>query len=188
MSTLSHRNQAFLVSEGLSPKTVVDYFCESPFYTRSGGFNSLNESVRKGLKLSIEQALHDQQEDESVEWFELVHSNSEGLSGFVDESIFVIQKFYKRHPNLQKQHREVFYVLAGTIFEAINLGGYCELICTNVLNEFNSVYHKLTEEKTITKLDLLMDEVSPWPDFVKFHEETSVEPGQVALLFREELR
>jgi hypothetical protein len=182
-TSLSFRDQGFLVSEGLHPRNVLDYFCESPFYFRYNGVNSLNEQVRRGAKTSLTVALEDT--THIVEWFELVFFNEEGAKGFVDESIFVIQKFHRQYAS-QKVPRQVFYVLSGTVYQALSLGKFTESICSKAITAFAEMWDANTPAKT----ENVEMKASDWPSFVKFPKNSkhSIDPANVATVLKAELK
>lgn len=172
----TYRNQIFLVTEGLNPNNVLEYFFESPFYISAGGPGSFNEQQRRGLAVDFSQP---------GEWFELVYSNEEGKSGFVDESIFVIQKFQKTHV-ANRLPRDVFYVMSGTISAAPALGIILERIAAKTAVNFAEIYKQTRDARNATKPKSINRE-STWPDFVVFEENPSIDLAQIALAMKDEV-
>jgi hypothetical protein len=181
--TLSFRDQGFLVNEGLSPRNALDYFCESPFYFRFNGVNSLNEQVRRGAKASLAVAL--EETTHVVEWFDLVFVNEEGGKGFVDESIFVIQKFQRSYAS-QKIPKQVFYILSGTVYQAVNLGKFTERICAKAVSAFSEIFESGLQQKH-ENMDIQVYD-SRWPEFVKFPIKQAVETTTIATVLKAELK
>ena len=181
--TTSFRDQGFLMQEGLSPSNVMDYFCLSPFYVHNNGFNSVNELVRRGVAPSLQVALGDN--SNTIEWFEVVYQNSEAANSFTDESIFIIQKFH-RPATSQKIPKQVFYVLAGTIHPAVNLGLFLERTLAKMASAYSAISDATTERATGT--NSASTEASSWPSFVKFPNETPVELPHVAAVIKAELK
>jgi hypothetical protein len=175
--TETFRNQQFLVNEGLNPQNVLDYFYESPFYIEAGGPTSLNEQQRRGQQVDIAQP---------GEWFELVFSNDEGKSGFVDESIFVIQKFQKTHA-AKKLPREVFYVLSGTVAAAPGLGLLLERIAATTAVNFAEIYRLVRDARQVEKPTAKKENGHGWPDFVIFEENPKLDLNQAAFVLKDEL-
>ena len=172
----TYRNQLFLVTEGLSPNNVLEYFFESPFYLNSGGQASLNEQQRRGLAVDFSQP---------GEWFELVFSNEEGKSGFVDESIFVVQKFQKTHV-ANRVPKDVFYVISGTIAAAQTLGIFLERTAAKTAVNFAEIYRLTKEARNTVKQKPHVVE-STWPDFVVFEENPEIDFAQIALAMKDEV-
>lgn len=170
------RNQIFLVTEGLNPQNVLDYFYESPLYTSAGGADSLNDLERRGQQID-----HSQPGD----WFELVYSNDEGKNGFVDESIFVIQKYQKTHA-AKKIPRDVFYVISGTIAAAPSLGILLERTAAVTAVNFAEIYRLVREVRNSAKNEI-SPPVSSWPDFVIFEETPEIDFSQLSSILRDEL-
>ena len=172
------RNQLFLVNEGLNPQNVLDYFYESQFYLNCGGQTSLNEQQRRGLQI-----------DHSVstaEWFELVFSNNEAKSGFVDESIFVIQKF-QRTAVTKRIPKESFYVISGTIAAAPSLGMFLDRVVANTAVNFSETYQLVREARNPPTLPTVLENNAGWPDFIVFNEPPAIDIAQVSLAFKDEI-
>jgi len=176
--TDTFRNQLFLVNEGLNPQNVLDYFYESHFYLNCGGPASLNEQQRRGLPIDNSVS--------SAEWFELVFSNSEAKSGFVDESIFVIQKFQKTAVT-KRIPRDVFYVISGTIASAPSLGMFLDRICANTAVHFAEIYQLVREARKPQNPLGSVEHNAGWPDFVVFNDPPAVDIAQVSLAFKDEI-
>ena len=119
LSTISFRNEAFLIAEGLKRSNVLEYFYESQFYLQTGGERSINEMIRRGAIAPSAASRID------GDIYELVSWNSEGESGMVDTSIFVIQKF-RQVVNKPRIPLEVFYIISGNIYLAPGLGKLLE--------------------------------------------------------------
>ena len=174
----SFRNQAFLVNEGLNPSNVLEYFYESPFYANNNGQNSINELERKGIPIDTTQPGF---------WFELVYSNAEGKSGFVDESIFIIQKYEKTYAQ-KKVPREIFHVISGTISAAQALGLFVERAAAHMVTNFSDIYSLLQKVHQITpKTVERARERSAWPEFVFFEEKPPIDLIQLSSIFKEEV-
>ena len=181
----SYRNQSFLAFEGLNSANVLDYFYESHFYTTCNGLLSLNEELRRGTIATIDQAIENT--TRVIEWFEIIYVNEEGSQGYVDESIFVIQK-YRRQFAAQKQPKEIFYVLAGSIFESQSLGRYLENISSTVLTIFVIRFtSSLSNHRNEIKQVELNPQENQWPSFIKFQANKPVSNMNVLQVLKESL-
>ena len=132
LSTISFRNEQFLMAEGLKPSNVLEYFYESQFYTLTGGEKSINEMVRRG---SIAPSAASRVDGDI---YQLVQVNPEGETGMVDTGIFVIQKF-RQVVNKPRVPLEVFYVISGTIYLAPGLGRLLERHLANSVKSLDSM-------------------------------------------------
>ena len=132
LRSLSFRDEAFLVAEnGLRPDNVLDYFYQSPFYTDSGGNDSVNEMVRRGTLGSFSNV--------DGEVYVLVHANKESTDG----SIFVIQKCKQIVSRGVQIPLMTFYILSGTIYLAPGLGQLLESHLSDSICEFEKLFDNL---------------------------------------------
>lgn len=132
LSTISFRNEPFLMAEGLKPSNVLDYFYESQFYTLTGGSRSINEMIRRG---SIAPSAASRVDGDV---YQLVSVNADGEAGNVDTGIFVIQRF-RQTVNKPRVPLEVFYVVSGTIYLAPGLGKLIERHLDNSIRYFDEM-------------------------------------------------
>ena len=185
LTQVSFRDQNYLISFGLSPDNALEYFCESPFYFKFGGATSLNEKVRLGQLSSVAAGI--EEANDKAEWFECVYVNNEGQQGFVDEGVFVIQRF-TRFGTLRSP-KELFYILAGTIHQSTTLGMIIEKACATTASNFKAIFDAVeTVQKMSKDKDVKMTSTSNgWPDFVKFPDDVLVEETQIAFALRAEL-
>jgi hypothetical protein len=136
LSSISFRDEQFLVSEGLSSRNVMEYFYQSPFYSLTGGQNSINEMIRRG---SIAPASASRVDGDL---YMMVSANEEGEAGLVDTGIFVVQKFMQQ-VNKPRIPLEVFYVQCGTIYQAPGLGRLIERHLETGIKHFDSMLDSL---------------------------------------------
>lgn len=80
LSTISFRDEQFLIAEGLNPNNVMQYFYLSQFYALTGGHSSINEMIRRGSIAPFSATRVD------GDIYVLVSSNSEGETGLVDQA------------------------------------------------------------------------------------------------------
>ena len=136
LSSISFRDELFLVSEGLSSRNVMEYFYQSPFYSLTGGQSSINEMIRRG---SIAPASASRVDGDL---YMMVSANEEGEAGLVDTGIFVVQKF-RQNVNKPRIPLEVFYVQCGTIYQAPGLGRLIERHLETGIKHFDSMLDSL---------------------------------------------
>ena len=119
LSTISFRDEQFLMAEGLNPSNVLEYFYQSQFYSLTDGHSSINEMIRRGsIAPSASSRI-----DGSI--YMLVSANAEGESGLVDASVFVIQKF-QQIVNRPRVPLQVFHIVSGNIYLSPGLGNLIE--------------------------------------------------------------
>jgi len=136
LSSISFRDEQFLVAEGLNAKNVMDYFYHSPFYSMTNGQNSINEMIRRGAIAPSSASRVD------GDVYMLVSANEEGEQGQIETGIFVIQKF-KQLVNKPRLPLEVFYVQSGTIFLAPGLGRLIERHLESGIKHFDEMLDSL---------------------------------------------
>lgn len=134
LSSVSFRNDQFLISEGLNPSNVMEYFYQSPFYLESGGAQSINELIRRGSIPASSATRVD------GDIFLLVEMNAEAKLSPppVDGAIYVIQKL-RQSLNRPKTAGHVFYVISGTIYLAPGLGMILERHLAKSIAEFDEM-------------------------------------------------
>lgn len=133
LSSVSFRNEQFLVSEGLNPSNVMEYFYQSPFYFESGGEQCINELIRRG---SIPPSSAGRVDGDI---FLLVEMNADAKilpAPPVDGAIYIIQKF-RQTLNRPRVAGPVFYVISGTVFLAPGLGQILERHLAKSIAEFD---------------------------------------------------
>ena len=132
LSSISFRNDSFLIAEGLNLSNVLEYFYESQFYTQTGGPASINEMIRRG---TIAPASASRVEGDV---YQVVSYNSEGEAGLIETGIFVIQKF-KQLINKPRIPLEIFYIVSGNVYLAPGLGRLVERHLDNSISHLNEM-------------------------------------------------
>lgn len=147
LSTISFRDEQFLIAEGLNPNNVMQYFYLSQFYALTGGHSSINEMIRRGSIAPSSATRVD------GDIYVLVSSNSEGETGLVDQGIFVIQKF--RHSvNRPRTPLQIFYVISGTIYLAPGLGKLIERHLENGVRELDAMISNIGSAMRSTRTSM----------------------------------
>lgn len=136
LSSISFRDEQFLISEGLSSRNVMDYFYQSPFYSLTNGENSINEMIRRGSIAPSSASRVD------GDVYMVVSVNEEGEKGLIETGIFVIQRF-RQQINKPRIPLECFYVQCGTIFQAPGLGRLIERHLENGIKHFSEMLDSL---------------------------------------------
>ena len=138
LSTISFRDDRFLMAEGLNPSNVLEYFYLSQFYSCTNGHASINEMIRRGTIAPSSANRID------GDIYMLMSVNSEGEAGIVDQGIFVIQKF-KQISNRPRVPLEIFYIISGTAYLAPGLGKLIESHLENGIREFDDMVSSISK-------------------------------------------
>ena len=83
LSSISFRDEPFLMREPLSPSNILEYFYASQFYSLTGGAKSINEMIRRGSIAPEAAGRID------GELYMLVSANKDAEAGMTDMSVFV---------------------------------------------------------------------------------------------------
>jgi hypothetical protein len=137
LSTISFRDDRFLMTEGLNPNNVLEYFYLSQFYACTNGHASINEMIRRGTIAPTSANRID------GDIYMLMSTNTEGEAGVVDQGIFVIQKF-KQLSNRPRVPLEIFYIISGTAYLAPGLGKLIEGHLENGIREMDEMIDSIS--------------------------------------------
>lgn len=141
VANLSYTNPAFILTHGLNPKNILTYFYASPFYVRCGGHDSLNELRRRGSSQDLAAAT-----DTDGHEFILAWCNADAQEGRTETSVFVLQKVVRRVGRDGAVPSDVFYVLAGTVYKAPQIGEVFETALAGATRAAGELLGRQTED------------------------------------------
>eukprot|EP00416_Gambierdiscus_australes_P034108 CAMPEP_0171107372 /NCGR_PEP_ID=MMETSP0766_2-20121228/66668_1 /TAXON_ID=439317 /ORGANISM="Gambierdiscus australes, Strain CAWD 149" /LENGTH=219 /DNA_ID=CAMNT_0011568659 /DNA_START=215 /DNA_END=874 /DNA_ORIENTATION=+ len=133
---LSFSNVDFLQRHGLHPRNVLEYFYTSPFYARCGGMTSANEARRRGHQAPLSGDVHE---------FMLTYSNNAAKSGRIETSVYVIQKISHRTAQDGTVPSDTFYIVAGSIYKAPQLGELFERTVHQTTSAVDAILQRQVE-------------------------------------------
>ena len=150
LSSISFRDETFLMREPLSPSNILEYFYASQFYSLTGGAKSINEMIRRGSIAPEAAGRID------GELYMLVSANKDAEAGMTGMSVFVIQKF-RQIVNKPRVPLEIFYVISGTIYLAPGLGKLLERHLETGIEQFEVMMDSI---RSAVRKDTFMDHTS----------------------------